>query len=87
VKYRVNFTGVLFGAKLFSSRHQGTKTLRKNKKYTSRKFYNLMKIKEFYRLIFLTRTWKNGMMEYWNDELKKRTFLYLIPGKKNFTIT
>ena len=32
-------------------------------------------------------TWKNGMMEYWNDELKKMTFLYLIPLKRNFTIT
>jgi hypothetical protein len=32
VKYRVNFTGVLFVAKLFSSRHNGTKTLKKNNK-------------------------------------------------------
>jgi hypothetical protein len=31
--------------------------------------------------------WKNGMMEYWNDELKKMTFLYLIPIERNFTIT
>jgi len=30
--------------------------------------------------------WNDGMMEYCNDELKKRTVLYLIPGKKNFTI-
>jgi hypothetical protein len=37
-------------------------------------------------LIFLTRTWKNGMMGYWNDDLKKMTFLYLIPVKRNFTI-
>jgi len=29
------FTGVLFVAKLFSSRHQGTKTLRKNNKIKS----------------------------------------------------
>jgi len=29
----------------------------------------------------------NGMMEYWNDNLKKMTFLYLIPVKRNFTIT
>jgi hypothetical protein len=27
------------------------------------------------------------MMEYWNDDLKKMTFLYLIPVKRNFTIT
>jgi len=27
------------------------------------------------------------MMEYWNDDLKKMTFLYLIPLKRNFTIT
>jgi len=26
-------------------------------------------------------------MEYWNDDLKKMTFLYLIPLKRNFTIT
>ena len=26
-------------------------------------------------------------MEYWNDDLKKMTFLYLIPVKRNFTIT
>jgi len=26
-------------------------------------------------------------MEYWNDDLKKMTFLYLIPTKRNFTIT
>jgi hypothetical protein len=26
------------------------------------------------------------MMEYWNDDLKKMTFLYLIPVKRNFTI-
>ena len=26
-------------------------------------------------------------MEYWNDDLKKMTFLYLIPAKRNFTIT
>jgi len=54
---------------------------------TFRKFYNLLKIMVFFRLIFLTRTWKNGMMEYWNDDLKKMTFLYLIPVKRNFTIT
>jgi len=33
------------------------------------------------------RTWKNGMMEYWNNDLKKMTLLYLIPVKRNFTIT
>jgi hypothetical protein len=54
---------------------------------TSRNFYNLLKIKVFFKLTFLTRTWNNGMMEYWNDGLKKMTFLYLIPVKKNFTIT
>jgi hypothetical protein len=54
---------------------------------TSRNFYNLLKIKAFFKLIFLTQTWNNGMMEYWNDDLKKMTFLYLIPVKKNFTIT
>jgi len=27
------------------------------------------------------------MMEYWNDDLKKMTFLYLILVKMNFTIT
>jgi len=27
------------------------------------------------------------MMENWNDDLKKMTFLYLIPVKRNFTIT
>jgi len=26
-------------------------------------------------------------MEYWNDDLKKMIFLYLIPAKRNFTIT
>jgi hypothetical protein len=26
-------------------------------------------------------------MEYWNNDLKKMTFLYLIPVKRNFTIT
>jgi hypothetical protein len=26
------------------------------------------------------------MMEYWNDDLKKMTFLYLILVKMNFTI-
>ena len=26
------------------------------------------------------------MMEYWNINLKKMTFLYLIPVKRNFTI-
>ena len=54
---------------------------------TSRNFYNLLKIKVFFKLIYLTQTWNNGMMEYWNDDLKKMTFLYLIPVKKNFTIT
>ena len=54
---------------------------------TSRKFYNLLEIKVFFRLIFLTRKWNIGMMEYWNDDLKKMTFLYLIPVKRNFTIT
>jgi hypothetical protein len=38
-------------------------------------------------LIFLTRTWKNGMMAYWNDELKKMTFFYLIPVMRNVSIT
>jgi len=46
-----------------------------------------LKIKANFRLIFLTRTWKNGMMEYWNNDLKKMIFLYLIPFKRNFTIT
>jgi hypothetical protein len=46
-----------------------------------------MKIHIVYRLIFLTRTWKNGMVEYWNNDLNKMTFLYLISLKKNFTIT
>jgi len=54
---------------------------------TSRKFYNLSEIKIFFRLIFLTRTWNIGMMEYWNNDLKKMIFLYLIPAKRNFTIT
>jgi len=27
------------------------------------------------------------MMEKWNDDLKKMKFLYLIPVKRNFTIT
>jgi len=27
------------------------------------------------------------MMEYWNDDFKKMALLYLIPVKKNFTIT
>jgi hypothetical protein len=27
------------------------------------------------------------MMEYWNNDLKKMTFLYLIPVKRNFTTT
>ncbi len=27
------------------------------------------------------------MIEYWNNDLKKMTFLYLIPIKRNFTIT
>ena len=26
------------------------------------------------------------MIEYWNNDLKKMTFLYLIPIKRNFTI-
>jgi len=26
-------------------------------------------------------------MEYWNNDLKKMIFLYLIPAKRNFTIT
>jgi len=46
-----------------------------------------LKIEVIFRLKFLTRTWKNGMMEYWNDDLKKMTFFYLIPVKRNFTIT
>ena len=54
---------------------------------TFRKFYNLLEIKVFFRLIFLTRTWNIGMMEYWNNDLKKMIFLYLIPAKRNFTIT
>jgi len=54
---------------------------------TSRKFYNLSKIKVFFRLIFLTRIRNDGMMKYWNDDLKKITFLYLNPVKRNFTIT
>ena len=37
--------------------------------------------------LFMPSTWKNGMMEYWNDELKKMSILYLIPLKRNFTIT
>jgi len=31
--------------------------------------------------------WNNGMMEYWNNDFKKMIFLYLIPVKRNFTIT
>jgi hypothetical protein len=54
---------------------------------TSRKFYNLLKIKLFFRLIFLIRIRNDGILEYWNDDLKKMTFLYLIPVKRNFTIT
>jgi len=27
------------------------------------------------------------MMEYWNDDLKKMTFLFSIPVDRNFTIT
>jgi hypothetical protein len=27
------------------------------------------------------------MLEYWNDDLKKMTFLCLIPVNRNFTIT
>ncbi|RLB75201.1 MAG: hypothetical protein DRH24_19975 [Deltaproteobacteria bacterium] len=27
------------------------------------------------------------MLEYWNNDLKKMIFLYLIPVKRNFTIT
>jgi len=46
-----------------------------------------MKIHIVSILIFLTRTWKNGMMEYWNNDLNKMTFLYLISLKRNFTIT
>jgi hypothetical protein len=46
-----------------------------------------LKIKVFFRLIFLTQAWNNGMMEYWNDDLKKMPFLYLIPDKRNFSIT
>jgi len=46
-----------------------------------------LKIKAFFRLTFLTRIWKNGMMEYWNNDLKNMTFLYLIPINRNFTIT
>jgi hypothetical protein len=38
-------------------------------------------------LIFLTRTWKNGMMEYWNTDLKKMISIYLILVKGNFTTT
>ena len=56
-------------------------------KLTSRKFNNLLKIKIFFRFIFLTRTWNNGMMEYWNADFKKMRFLYLILVKRNFTIT
>ena len=40
-----------------------------------------MKIQVMFRLIFLSRTWKNGMMEYWNNDLKKMTILYLILGR------
>jgi hypothetical protein len=53
---------------------------------TSRKFYNFLEIKVFFRIIFLTRTWNIGMMEYWNDDLKKMIFLCLIAAKRNFTI-
>jgi len=38
---------------------------------TSREFYNLLEINVFFRLIFLTRTWNIGMMEYWNNDLNK----------------
>ncbi len=54
---------------------------------TSWKFYNLLKIKIFFRLMLLTRTWNNGMTEYWNNDLMKMIFLYLIPVKRNFTTT
>jgi len=54
---------------------------------TFRKFYNFLEIKVFFRIIFLTRTWNIGMMEYWNDDLKKMIFLCLIPAKRIFTIT
>ncbi|RLB77931.1 MAG: hypothetical protein DRH24_15315 [Deltaproteobacteria bacterium] len=54
---------------------------------TSRKFYNFLEIKVFFRIIFLTRTWNIGMMEYWSDDLKKMIFLCLIPAKRIFTIT
>jgi len=37
--------------------------------------------------VILYFVWKNGILEYWNDDLKKMTFLYLIPVKRNFTIT
>jgi len=37
--------------------------------------------------VILYVAWKNGILEYWNDDLKKITFLYLIPVKRNFTIT
>jgi hypothetical protein len=46
-----------------------------------------MKIKVFFRRILLTRTWNNGKMEQWNDDLKKMTFLDLIPVNRNVTIT
>jgi len=54
---------------------------------TSRKFYIFLEIKVFFRIIFLTRTWNIGMMEYWNDDLKKMIFLCLIPAKRIFRIT
>jgi len=37
--------------------------------------------------IILYVVWKNGMLECWNNDLKKMTFLDLIPVKRNFTIT
>jgi len=44
-------------------------------------------MKVFNGNLFVQSEWKNGMMEYWNNDLKKMTFLYLIPVKRNFTIT
>jgi len=33
---------------------------------TSRRFYNLSRIKVFNANLFMQSEWKNGMLEYWN---------------------
>jgi len=50
-------------------------------------FLELLEIRwVFERSSFLHDTWNDGMLEYWNDDLKKMTILYLIPVSRNFTI-